>query len=87
VLVASLGGLNRDMSSFILKVLEADHTGTHWPHSAEEETALAERMEKLSGQLKIHAQDLSRSAAAISGDATVTMQGGEVETSAPDEAS
>jgi hypothetical protein len=56
VLVAGLGSLNADLSRFVLKVLEADHTGTQWPHTAEDEAAIALRMVELAGQLEIHAK-------------------------------
>ncbi|MBP2323792.1 hypothetical protein JOF56_004177 [Kibdelosporangium banguiense] len=58
VLVAGLGGLNADLSRYVLKAIEADHTGTHWPHSAEDEAAIALRMVELAGQLEIHAKQL-----------------------------
>jgi hypothetical protein len=56
VLVAGLGSLNADLARYVLKVIEADHTGTHWPHTAEEEATIALRMAKLAGQLEIHAK-------------------------------
>jgi hypothetical protein len=54
ILVAGLGGLNADLSRYVLKVIEADHTGTHWPHAAQDEAALALRMLELAKQLEIH---------------------------------
>jgi hypothetical protein len=58
VLVAGLGSLNADLSRYVLKVIEADHTGTHWPHNAQAEAMLALRMVELAGQLEIHAKQL-----------------------------
>jgi hypothetical protein len=60
VLVAGLGGLNADLSRYVLKVIEADHTGTPWPHDAQGEATLALRMVALAGQLEIHAKQLLR---------------------------
>jgi hypothetical protein len=56
VLVAGLGSLNADLSRYVLKVIEADHQGTHWPHTAQDEATLALRMVELAGQLQIHAK-------------------------------
>jgi hypothetical protein len=56
MLVAGLGSLNADLSRYVLKVIQADHTGTHWPHSAQNETGIALRMAELAEQLEIHAK-------------------------------
>jgi hypothetical protein len=55
VLIAGLASLNADLARYVLKVLEADHTGTHWPHTAHDEAAIALRMAELAGQINIHA--------------------------------
>jgi hypothetical protein len=56
VLVAGVGSLNADLARYVLKVIEADHTGTHWPHTAEDEATIALHMAELAGQLEIHAK-------------------------------
>lgn len=58
VLVAALGGLNADLLRFVVKVIDADHTGTDWPHSPQDEAELALRMVELAGQLEGHAKQL-----------------------------
>jgi hypothetical protein len=60
-LVAGLSSLNADLSRYVLKVIEADHTGTHWPHTAKDEAAIALRMVQLAGQLEIHVKLLQGS--------------------------
>jgi hypothetical protein len=62
VLVAGLGGLNADLARYVLKVLKADHTGTHWPHTAEDEAVIALQMMNLARQLEIHAKQLQDTA-------------------------
>jgi hypothetical protein len=71
VLVAGLGSLNADLSRYVLKVIEADHTGTHWPHTAESEAAMALRMVELAGQLQIHAKQLQGTESETESEPTV----------------
>jgi hypothetical protein len=58
VLVAKLGGLNADLSRFILAVLQADHQGTSWPHTAEDEHQLGVRLVELGHRVQTHAERL-----------------------------
>jgi hypothetical protein len=81
VLVAGLGNLNADLSRYVLKVIEADHTGTHWPHDAQDEAALALQMVELAGQLEIHAKQLL----GIGDDPQPTVVNGEHGSAQPDD--
>jgi hypothetical protein len=57
VLVPGLGSLNADLARYVFAVIQADHEGQNeWPHTAEDEAAIALRMVELAGQLEIHAK-------------------------------